>query len=279
MSQNLQPTNNGNAFWVAKCVIVTIFFVFGVNWNANAQNILENAGFEEWEGNVPVKWFGDKSTLAKSNAMQDRDSKSGNFSLKLVNSKDSHLRYSSQSYLLDAAKEYELVYYVKGVGKIRNSFFDGETGYSGIAAYSTYQEIDNLIDWQQISYRFTPGKTTVTGQLNVQVIFSIQSTDAISGLLIDDVTLKEYMPTAIHQRTSNAKISVYRPNSDVIKVATSTGATSVTVVNATGNVVITVAAENDDKEITIPVKKIASGVYIVVVKLVDGTQVTTKIIK
>jgi len=256
-----------------------MLFLLCFNRSVSAQNIIENPGFEDWTENQPAYWFGDKSTLAQSNAMQVMDAKSGSYSLKIVNSTVSHKRYSSQGYMLDVTKKYELVYYVKGVGQIRNSFYDGETGYGGIAAYSDYQAIDNLNEWTKISYVFQPGKTTTSGQLSVQVIFSIFSTDVTSGLLIDDVTLKEFVPTATNQRTSNAKIAVYRLNADEIKLSTSTATTSVTVVNATGNSVIIVMTDNDDKEITIPVKKIASGVYIVVVKLADGTQVTTKFIK
>jgi len=279
MKLNLQPFKISRSYSVSVLSATIMLFLLCFNRSVSAQNIIENPGFEDWTGNQPAYWFGDKSTLAQSNAMQVMDAKSGSYSLKIVNSTVSHKRYSSQGYMLDVTKKYELVYYVKGVGQIRNSFYDGETGYGGIAAYSDYQAIDNLNGWTKISYVFQPGKTTTSGQLNVELIFSVLSTDATSGLLIDEVSLKQYTPTAVSQRNSNAKIALYRLNSDVIKVTTSTAATSVTVVNATGNSVIIVMTENEDKEITIPVKKIASGVYIVVVKLADGTQVTTKFIK
>jgi hypothetical protein len=279
MKINLQHLRNANAFNASVLIITSFLFLCGFSWSAQSQNIIENPSFEAWDGNQPANWFGDKSTLAQSNAMQVMDAKSGSYSLKIINTTATHKRYSSQSYLLDVTKEYELVYYVKGVGQIRNSFYDGETGYGGIAAYSGYQAIDNLNEWTKISYRFQPGKTTTSGQLSVQIIFSVISTDATSGILIDEVSLKHYTSTAVSQRNSNAKIAIYRPNADVIKVTTPTAATSVTVVNATGNSVIIVMTENEDKEITIPVKKITSGVYIVVVKLADGTQVTTKFIK
>lgn len=276
---NLQPYKISRTHYISVLSATIMLFLSCFNWSVNAQNIIVNPSFEEWDGNQPAYWFGDRSNLAPSNAMQVMDAKAGSFSLKILNATTTHKRYSSQSYMLDVTKEYELVYYVKGVGQIRNSFYDGETGYGGIAAYSDYQAIDNLNEWTKISYRFQPGKTTTSGQLNVQVIFSVLSTDATSGLLIDEVALARYTPTAVNQRNSNAKIALYRPNSEVIKVTTSTAATSVTFVNATGNSVITVMTESEDKEITIPVKKIASGVYIVVVKLADGTQVTTKFIK
>jgi len=279
MKLSLQPDKISRSYSVSVLSATIMLFLLCFNKSVSAQNIIENPSFEEWDGNQPANWFGDKSTLAKSNAMPMTDAKSGDYCLKLLNTFETYKRFTTQSYLLDASKEYELVYYVKGVGQISNSFYDGEQKYKGFYGYPKWIAIDNLNEWQKITFGFNPGKVTTSGSLNVEVIIAIRSTDENTGLLIDDVTLKELVPTAINQRTSNAKIVVYRPNSEVIKVTTSTAATSVTVVNATGNSVIIVMADNDDKEITIPVKKIASGIYIIVVKLADGTQVTTKFIK
>lgn len=261
-----------------KSAMVAIAF-FATIVAAKGQNILQNSGFEEWSESQPVMWHGDKSTISQINVKQVGTPRTGLLGLNLINTSTIvHQRYTSENYFLDTSKGYQLTYYVKGVGRIRNSFYDGEQSYSGFCSYSEYLAVDGDT-WQEVIYRFRPGKQTLTGQLNVQIVFSILGTDATTGLIVDDVSLLELSPTKILTKSVSSKIFVKNPVRDNIELVAPDAVTSVSVYSLTGSVLVQVSSDNDDKEITIPAKKIAKGVYVVVVKLKDGTSVTTKVVK
>ncbi|WP_273701755.1 S-layer homology domain-containing protein [Tepidanaerobacter acetatoxydans] len=187
---------------------------------AEAQNLLVNGDFEEWESGLPIAWYGLKSNLSKSNVNQVTDGpKSGNYTVQLIETSSNHKRFTTKSISLKAGVEYILTYWVKGKGEIRNAFYrDGN-----YSSYTAYTEIETD-EWKEITYVFSYDKDVD----DVEIIFSLKNTSEEKGhIQIDDVILtsNEIPSKKVANVTAEPKSKTV-PKGTKVKLQTSTeGAT------------------------------------------------------
>lgn len=149
--------------------------------------VLENADFENWVDSIPVAWYGGTSNIDSSAVSPSEDAYSGKFACCLVKTQKTHARFSSQPFPLKEGY-YQLTYYAKGKGDIRNSYFKGKS----YDAYSEYVSLSEK-EWTKIDYIFH-----VKADLDsVELIFSVASTSK-EGVLIDALSLQTTeKPTAL----------------------------------------------------------------------------------
>ncbi|QKS72426.1 chitobiase/beta-hexosaminidase C-terminal domain-containing protein [Paenalkalicoccus suaedae] len=143
---------------------------------------LSNASFESWSGGLPEGWFGSSSNFAQSRVVQSDEARSGDSSVQLVRDNTTHQRFSSADYSMEAGATYDVSFWVKGQGEVRNAVF--APGYFGnnYGTYSAYTIVDSD-EWQQVNWSFT-----APGAGDMQLIFSVRNTLG-DHLLIDDVEI------------------------------------------------------------------------------------------
>ncbi len=140
---------------------------------------LTNAGFEAWTDSLPDAWYGSTSNIDSSAVKPSEDAYEGMYSCCLVKTQKTHARFSSQVMPLKAGY-YQLSYYAKGKGDVRNTFHKG-TSYDAYSEYTTLSSDE----WRKIDYVFQ-----VKADLDsAQLIFSVASTSK-EGILIDALNLE-----------------------------------------------------------------------------------------
>lgn len=140
---------------------------------------LENADFEQWNDSIPVAWYGETSNIDSSAVVPSEDAYAGKYACRLIKTQKTHARFSSHAFPLKAGY-YQLSYYAKGEGDIRNSYYKG----SSYDAYSEYVSLSGN-EWKKIDYVFQ-----VKSDLKaVELIFSVASTSK-EGVLIDALSLQ-----------------------------------------------------------------------------------------
>ncbi|MFA7616209.1 MAG: T9SS type A sorting domain-containing protein [Moheibacter sp.] len=162
------------------------FLFLSASMFLGAQNILQNGSFENWTDGKPDFWLGSKTNIANSNVQESSDAYEGSKSVALINTGSTHKRFTTQGYNLLQNTSYTLTFYVKGVGDVRNAFYNGndESSGQGYSSYSDYTAATS--NWEKITYVFETGED-VTG---VQIIISVRNTGE-TGVLIDDAVLVE----------------------------------------------------------------------------------------
>ena len=173
------------------------------------QITLANADFEEWNWNdsVPLQWLGTTSNIDVNAVTPDRDAYSGNYACRLVKTQKTHARFSSQTLALKAGN-YQLSYYAKGSGNVRNSYHKG-TSYDPYSEYTALSENE----WKKIDYTFEV-KADID---SAEIIFSVASTSK-DGILIDALSLQTVakVETALSEHTVDAlKFMVSKENLSV----------------------------------------------------------------
>lgn len=148
-------------------------------------NLLENAGFEEWNGDVPTAW---KSTTTASNATitKSTDAHSGNFSA-CVNSKDgSNVRLGSKELVLKPGN-YTFSFWVKSesgdAASARPGYAPWDEAKNAMGSYAYGEYTNDITAWQQVTHTF---ELTAQTQVNI-VVMNPKSTNV--NILIDDASL------------------------------------------------------------------------------------------
>ena len=148
-------------------------------------NLLENAGFEEWNGDVPAAW---KSTTTASNATLSKstDAHSGSYSV-CVNSKDgSNVRLGSKELVLKPGN-YTFTFWVKsesGDGaSARPGYAPWDDAKNAMGSYAYGEYTNDITGWQEVTHTFELSAQT---QVNI-VVMNPKSTNV--NLLIDDASL------------------------------------------------------------------------------------------
>lgn len=148
-------------------------------------NLLENAGFEEWNGDVPAAW---KSTTTASNATitKSTDAHSGSFSA-CVNSKDgSNVRLGSKELVLKPGN-YTFTFWVKSesgdAASARPGYAPWDEAKAALGSYAYGEYTNDITAWQQVTHTF---ELTAQTQVNL-VVMNPKSTNV--NLLIDDASL------------------------------------------------------------------------------------------
>ena len=148
-----------------------------VNCDPVEGNLLENGGFEDWSGGLPVASYGSKSDVGEAYVVQQTPGYCGRYAVELQNEGSSHKRFTTSDLSLKSG-HYTLKYYAKGQGQIRSGRFSDSDNNN--YRYSSYTDVHSD-DWQEITHSFN-----VPGDGLVQVVFSFHSTN---GLFIDEVSL------------------------------------------------------------------------------------------
>ncbi len=171
-----------------KKFLLSLLAVCGALTMSAQTNLLENGGFEAWDGSTPVNW---KSTTTASNATlsQSTDAHAGSYSVCVANT-TSNKRLAYKELNLKAG-DYTFSFWVKAEGDVAASArpgyapWDAANNKMGSYVYGDYT--NNISGWQQITYTFTLTETT---QLNL-VVMNPKSTDTntYGNLLVDDASL------------------------------------------------------------------------------------------
>ncbi|SES30740.1 chitobiase/beta-hexosaminidase C-terminal domain-containing protein [Salipaludibacillus aurantiacus] len=141
---------------------------------------LANGSFENWADGLPVNWFGQSSNIAQSRVNQSDEAYEGDSSVQLVNTSTSHNRFTSEAYAMEAGVTYEVSFWVKGNGEIRNAMY--APGYHGnnYSNYSAYTFVDGD-EWQQVTWEYE-----APGDGEAELIISIRNTSG-DHLFVDNV--------------------------------------------------------------------------------------------
>jgi hypothetical protein len=148
-----------------------------------------SSNFENWSGNFPLGWIGNKTNLELDSIKKyTLSSHSGSFSCQLTNNEYSHRRFTTGAINIDSAAVYCLTYWVRGHGNIRTGLFDGRATGSGYATYNAYRAINSTV-WTQYTDFITGANDTTGGEF----VFSVQYTKQdIDNIQIDDVKIFKY---------------------------------------------------------------------------------------
>ncbi len=146
-------------------------------------NLLDNGGFETWEGGLPSGWGGPETDLSSDNVARAAQPRCGEAALELANEGERHRRFTVGPMALPAGR-YLCSYWVRGEGDIRNAYYDGE-GYSSYRP-SGYRSIRSA-EWQEQTYEFSLAAPVAAG---FELVFSLRLTNPDAGhLQLDDVVL------------------------------------------------------------------------------------------
>lgn len=219
--------------------IFTLLFL-GATLALSAQNLLTNGSFESWTDGKPDGWFGSKTNIAVSKAIESADAQDGAKSLNLINTGSSHKRFTSQPFNLTADTAYTLTYYIKGEGEVRNSFFNGniDSNGGGYATYSPYTTASG--SWQQVTYTFE----TDVDVTDMEMIFSVRNTSE-EGILIDNAVLVQggevtviEVSTIAELRAGTVGSTIYELTGEALLTYTVTNRHQKYIQDATGGILI-----------------------------------------
>lgn len=145
------------------------------------ENVLWNGGFEQWDGALPVAWFGAQSNLPEDSVEQvSTDVFEGNFAARIVNPSDTHKRFTTAATSLRAGR-YFCTYMARGHGEVRTARYDTD--------FSSYTPANfHLVDsdeWTRFTYGFSVASDVFD---TFELVFSVRATVGDRGhLVLDDV--------------------------------------------------------------------------------------------
>ncbi|MEO8932879.1 MAG: T9SS type A sorting domain-containing protein [Xanthomarina sp.] len=240
---------------------IYLLFITLLTLSVSAQNELSNGSFENWTSGSPDSWNGSSTNIVASRVSQSTDAQDGAASLNLVNTPNSHKRFSSD--IITATNEsYTLTYYAKGDGELRSGFYHGGV-YGPYDAYTTHNIAEG---WTLVTYEFTPN----AGDL--EVIFSLRNTST-DGILIDNVVLVKTATLSLNSIKEQANFSIY-PNPTSLGFVNITSKSNetiqVAVFDILGKQVLSTTVLNNK----LHVSTLKSGVYIM--NLTQNGKSTTK---
>ena len=162
-------------------VITFCMMLFSI---AGFAQVNTNGGFESWTGTTPDGWYGSKSNIGNANVvLVTTGAHSGNNACQLINSSNSHKRFTTQPVHVDNGVQYVISFWVKGTGEIRVAMYDGRETGSGYSSYSPYHVI-NGTTYQQCVDTVQAAVTTSAAEF----ILSVRNTSG-DNLIVDDVVV------------------------------------------------------------------------------------------
>ena len=152
---------------------------------ANAQ--VFTSGFENWADTVPADWMGSKTTLSADSVSQvSTNTHSGAYAVRLNNAPSGHKRFTTQDVTVTDGTQYQISFWVRGIGNIRTGLYDGRATGSGYASYNNYFNSTGNT-WTQVVQTITAANDTDAAQF----ILSVQLTAGPEHLVVDDVNITE----------------------------------------------------------------------------------------
>ena len=168
--------------------ILMILFMGLLCGNGFAQ-INTNGGFEDWNGTNPTGWHGSKTNATNAQFAKYTDAAyEGANALQLINTTNSHRRFTTTTINVEEGKRYAISFYAMGKGDLRFGIFDGRStpNTSGFV-YNNYFNIDNTN-----FTHYTDTILCVQDTVNGEFILSFRNTNAASGhLILDNVYIYE----------------------------------------------------------------------------------------
>ncbi|MCB0791656.1 MAG: carbohydrate binding domain-containing protein [Flavobacteriales bacterium] len=151
----------------------------------DAQTIIATS-FESWTGTAPDGWLGSKTTFAADSVQQaDQNIQFGSYAVRLVNTTNSHKRFTNQGVPVTDGTTYSISFYARGGGEIRTGMYDGRSTGSGYATYNSYETV-NSTSWAQYTQQVTCAHDTTGGEF----ILSVRNTVPGMGQLeVDSVRI------------------------------------------------------------------------------------------
>lgn len=114
-------------------------------------NLLENGGFEEWDGNTPTNWVSSTSASSASLA-KSTDAHSGTYAVTVASDAKYNKRLAYKELNLKAGT-YNVEFYAKG-GQVRPGYAPVENGSVGSYSYGNYATLSTT-EWTKVEYTFT----------------------------------------------------------------------------------------------------------------------------
>ena len=173
-----------------KLLLSLCAFAMSVATFADKQ-IVENSGFETWEGSVPTAW----NTNSAGNAAisQSTDAHSGLYSVLVKGVTTANKRLGSKEYTLSAGT-YTMKCYVKGTGEVRPGYV---AVIDGVVDSKNYQYGDYITvgsDWTEVTYEFT-----LDAEKTVSFVL-MNPKKNVSDKLVDDFTVVKVSTSASNHR-------------------------------------------------------------------------------
>lgn len=168
--------------------ILMILFMGLLCGNGFAQ-INTNGGFEDWNGTNPTGWHGSKTNATNAQFAKYTDAAyEGANALQLINTTNSHKRFTTTAINVEEGKRYAISFYAMGKGDLRFGIFDDRsTPNTNGYVYNNYFNIDNT--------NFTHYTDTILCQnnnTNGEFILSFRNTvETSEHLILDNVYIYE----------------------------------------------------------------------------------------
>ena len=163
-----------------------LLFAFLLCMGVNAQNLLENAGFENWTEGKPDSWTSANSA-GNATLEQSTDAHAGTYAVLVKGDKKSNKRLGSKEMTLEAG-EYELTVYAKALqegGQIRPGYAPftlSDGNYTmGTYTYGSYVDLSTT-EWTKATFNITLTKTT-----DLNIVF--MNPKNLGDILVDDASL------------------------------------------------------------------------------------------
>ena len=170
---------------IMKPLLMAVIATVCLNFTSVAQNMVTNPGFEDWEGGLPVGWFGDRSNIPAASVVQYTASVHGGASAcQLINTESGNRRLTTKAISVVSGQTYVIKFWVRGHGDCRSGLWDGQ-GTGGDNYIYDPQVINvNSDTWTQQTFSVTAPATVD----NAEFIILVRNTKEDKGhLQFDDV--------------------------------------------------------------------------------------------
>ena len=151
------------------------------------ENILENAGFEEWYGNTPVAWGG---TGHNATIEQSTDAHSGEYSVLVNGYTSGNKRLASNSYVLPAGT-YRISAYLKQSGETVGQFRLGYIKLTNGKIENTSKDYVYVTEATEVSasWSLVAAEFTLEEVVEVAVVIMNSKLGGGAPILVDDVSI------------------------------------------------------------------------------------------
>ena len=238
------------------CVSLNAQTVFTSNFETSSANTSEDL----------IDWYGLKTSLESDSInIITSGSMFGLNAVQLVNTENSHKRFTSNSITLDSTESYLVEMWVKGEGEIRTNYYSNEYG-----QYNDYVVFSET-DWTKIEQTISPEQFSDTAEL----IISVRNTVGMDHMMIDSVALTVVggTPTSIKEQLLK-NINFYpNPANHTLTLNLEANST-VLVYDLMGKVVLQEVVAKGTQNIDI--SSISNGLYTLSVKSENGTTLNNK---
>ncbi len=163
----------------------------------SAQTVF-TSNFTTWDAldSLPTDWDGLKTSLSGDSMIKiTNGSQYGGAAVQLINSTNSHRRFTTKAITLDSNTAYKVEMWVKGQADLRTNYYTNAYG-----SYNSYVSVNDT-NWTKIEQVITPSQYSDTAEL----IISFRNTVVANPFMIDSVALSVSTPPVI----DTVNVSVY----------------------------------------------------------------------